>query len=81
MDPADLLEHLVRALVDSPDDVHIEAHTAEASVTFDIYVADADVGKAIGRGGVYAGCLRELFRAIYRKDNKSLNLQVVDPRR
>lgn len=81
MRPDELLDALVRELVDKPELVAIDSYISDDSATFDIYVAYSDVGKVLGRGGEYAQALRILFTAIYGKHKMRLNrLQVVDPR-
>ena len=81
LDPTDLLNHVVRQMVDSPSDVRIEGHESEHTASFDIHVADSDVGKVLGRRGSHAHALRLVFGAIYGKHGKRLHLQVVDPTR
>ena len=81
LDLKNLLEQMVRSLVDSPDAVVVDAHIGEASATYEIRVADADVGKVLGRRGVYADALRLLFGAAHSKRGKRLHLQVIEPRR
>lgn len=81
MAPDVLLEEMIKGMVDFPDDVNIESHITEHTATFDIHVADSDVGKVLGRDGVYPKALRRLFGAIYGKQKMRLNLQVIDPRR
>lgn len=77
----ELLEDIVRFLVDDPDGVHIDSHLTAHTAMFEIRVDDADVGKVLGRQGNHAKALRTLFDAIYGKLGKRLHLQVVDPRR
>jgi predicted RNA-binding protein YlqC (UPF0109 family) len=75
------LRAIIEMLVDVPGDVRLEATVTNHSAVFDIHVADADVGKVLGKKGVHAHALRTLFGAIYGKLGKRLHLQVVDPRR
>jgi hypothetical protein len=72
---------IIEMLVDAPSDVRVDATVTNHSAVFDIHVADADVGKVLGKKGVHAHALRTLFGAIYGKIGKRLHLQVVDPRR
>lgn len=72
---------ILEMLVDSPEQVRLESTVTKHSAVFDIHVADADVGKVLGKKGVHAHALRTLFGAIYGKLGKRLHLQVVDPRR
>lgn len=78
--PEVLLEHLVKSLVDHPEQVRIDPPVGESMAVFEIHVADSDVGRVLGKRGCYADALRLLFTAIYGKQGKRLHLQVVEPR-
>lgn len=81
LSPTDLLNQVVRQMVDLPDEVRIEGHESAHFAAFDIHVADSDVGKVLGKKGAHARALRLLFGAIYGKHGKRLHLQVIDPNR
>ncbi len=75
----DLLEFLVRALVDQPDAVHIESFEEDdGTVVFEIQVADDEVGMVIGRGGRTINAVRSVVRAASIKDKKRVLIDVVD---
>ena len=77
----ELLEDLIRAMVDEPDEVRIEGQETDRMAVFDVHVANNDVGKVLGKKGGHAIALRTIFEAIYSRLGKRLHLQVVDPRR
>lgn len=81
MEPHELLEETVRAMVDDPDAVEITHETVGTIAVFEISVAFDDVAKVLGRRGAHADALRTVFGAIYGKHRKQLKLQVIDPRR
>jgi uncharacterized protein len=60
---AELLEWVVRRLVDEPDAVHVETEESEDAIVFRLHVAPDDVGKVIGRQGRMARALRSIVRA------------------
>ena len=60
---AELLEWVVRRLVDEPDAVRVETEEREDAVVFRLHVAPDDVGKVIGRQGRMARALRSIVRA------------------
>ena len=61
---AELLEYLARQLVDDPDAVRVEqAEDDYGGLVLHLHVADADVGKVIGRQGRVARSLRTVLRA------------------
>jgi predicted RNA-binding protein YlqC (UPF0109 family) len=60
---AELLEWVVRQLVDEPDEVRVETEEREDAIVFRLLVAPDDVGKVIGRQGRMARALRSIVRA------------------
>jgi uncharacterized protein len=60
---AELLEWVVRRLVDEPDAVRGENEESEDAIVFRLHVAPDDVGKVIGRQGRMARALRSIVRA------------------
>ena len=59
----EVLEWIVRRLVDEPDAVRVEREEREGAVVFHLHVAPDDVGKVIGRQGRIARALRSIVRA------------------
>ncbi len=54
----DAVEHLVRGIVDNPDDVRVDMVTSRRGRTVEVHVNPEDLGKVIGRGGRTATALR-----------------------
>ncbi len=46
----DAVEHLVRGIVDNPDDVRVDLVTNRCGRTVEVYVHPGGLGKVIGRG-------------------------------
>ena len=59
----DLLNYLVRELVDDPDSVRVEQVDDDRGVLLTLRVAQDDMGKVIGRGGRTARALRIVMKA------------------
>ena len=75
----ELLEYMVKELVDSPDDVEItEEEEDERTVIFKLKVAEDDLGKVIGKKGRTANALRILMRAASAKRGKSSIVKIMD---
>lgn len=75
----ELLEYIVKELVDSPDDVEItEEEEDERTVIFKLKVAEDDLGKVIGKKGRTANALRVLMRAASAKRGKSSIVKIMD---
>src|ERR1700724_4380034 len=60
----DAVEHLVRGIVDNPDDVRVDIVTSRRGRTVEVHVHPDDLGKVIGRGGRTATALRTLVAGI-----------------
>ena len=74
----DLLEELARRLVDEPDAVRVEeVEEDDGSLLLRLHVAEADVGKVIGRQGRIARALRTLVRAGGVEAGRRLQLEIV----
>jgi predicted RNA-binding protein YlqC (UPF0109 family) len=69
------LEHLVRGIVDNPDDVRVDMVTGRRGRTLEIRVHPDDLGKVIGRGGRTAKALRQVMGAI---GGRNVRVDVVD---
>jgi predicted RNA-binding protein YlqC (UPF0109 family) len=60
----DALEHLVRGIVDHPDDVQVDMRTLRRGRVLEVRVHPDDLGKVIGRGGRTARALRTVMGAL-----------------
>lgn len=72
---ADSLEHLVRGIVENPDDVRVELITSRRGRTLEVHVHPDDLGKVIGRGGRTATALRTVMGGI---GGRGVRVDVVD---
>ena len=54
------LEHLVKGIVDHPDDVHVDSSTSPRGEVLEVRVHPDDRGRVIGRGGRTPRALRTL---------------------
>ncbi len=69
------LEHLVKGIVDNPDDVEVELVTGRRGRTLEVRVNPEDLGKVIGRGGRTATALRTVVSGI---GGRGVRVDVVD---
>jgi predicted RNA-binding protein YlqC (UPF0109 family) len=75
----ELLEYMVKELVDSPDEVEItEEEESEKTVIYKLHVAEDDLGKVIGKKGRTANALRVVMRAASAKRGKSSIVKIID---
>ena len=73
----DLIEFLVKALVDEPEQVDIKEIVGAESSTFEIRVASTDLGKVIGKQGKIANALRTVAKAAAMRDKKRVYLEII----
>ena len=69
------LEHLVKGIVDHPDEVTVEMVSGRRGQTLEVRVHPEDLGKVIGRSGRTAKALRTVVAAI---GGKGVRVDVVD---
>ncbi|MBF0671139.1 RNA-binding protein [Salinibacterium sp. dk2585] len=70
------LEHLVKGIVDHPDEVAVDARNTPRGEVLEVRVHPEDLGRVIGRSGRTAKALRTLVSAI--ADGKKVRVDVVD---
>jgi predicted RNA-binding protein YlqC (UPF0109 family) len=73
----DLVEYIVKALVDKPEAVMISETEGESITIIEIRVADEDAGKVIGREGRIANALRTLAKAAGAKEKKRVTVEIL----
>ena len=75
----ELLEYLVRELVDEPDAVEVEEFEEDdGTLVLELSVADDDYGKVIGRGGRTANALRLVVKAAAVKEDRRVLVDIID---
>jgi len=72
-----MIEYLVKALVDEPEQVSITEQPGEESTTYEVHVAPSDLGKVIGKQGRIANALRTVAKAVAMKDKKKIYVEIV----
>ncbi len=72
---ADAVDHLVRGIVDNPDDVQVDLVSGRRGRTVEVHVHPDDLGKVIGRGGRTATALRTVVSGV---GGRGIRVDVVD---
>jgi uncharacterized protein len=70
------LEHVVKGIVDHPDDVTVRSSTSPRGDVLEVRVHPDDRGRVIGRGGRTAKALRTLMAAL--ADGSRVRVDVAD---
>lgn len=73
-----VLEHIVRSIVDNPDDVKVHAVEDDEGVILEVHVAPGDLGRVIGRRGRTAMSIRTVVRAAATRDGVDVDVDFVD---
>ncbi|MBA8823256.1 hypothetical protein FHX42_000585 [Saccharopolyspora lacisalsi] len=71
----DALEHLVRGIVDNPDEVRVQSVASRRGSTLEVHVNPDDLGKVIGRGGRTATALRTVMSGV---GGRGVRVDVID---
>ena len=73
----DLLLYIVRALVDSPDDVDVDVDVdRRGGVLLTVSTGPEDAGKVIGRRGRVIKCIRPIIDAAAARDGVAVRVEV-----
>lgn len=73
-----LIEHIAKSLVDAPGEVFIDEYEDGDEIVIELEVAEADLGKVIGRSGRVARALRSVLGAAGSKQNKRYALEIIE---
>ena len=74
----ELVEFMVRSLVDQPEEVSVNVIEGEKSTILELHVAESDIGKVIGKQGRIAKAIRTILSASATRDGKRAVLEILD---
>jgi predicted RNA-binding protein YlqC (UPF0109 family) len=74
----DLVEFLVRALVDDPDAVSVEELESNGDIVLEVRVAEDDLGRVIGREGRVANAIRTIAKAAATIEGGRVMVEIVE---
>lgn len=74
----EFIEYIVKALVDSPDDVDIREVEGTRTTVYELRVAQGDLGKVIGKAGQTAKSIRTLLSAVSARQGKRSVLEILE---
>jgi predicted RNA-binding protein YlqC (UPF0109 family) len=75
----ELVEMIVKALVDRAEAVEITEIKGNHAHVIELKVAKEDLGKVIGKGGAHASAIRTILAAASGKENKRYILEIIEP--
>lgn len=73
-----LIEFVVKALVDNPDKVAVTEIAGEKSIIFELRVGEGDLGKVIGKEGRTAKAIQTIITAAAMKQGKRAVLEIIE---
>jgi len=73
----ELVEYLVKSMVDSPQEVRLAEKENEGTVLMELKVADDDLGKIIGKNGNTINAIRTVVQAAASSHKKRAKLDVL----
>ncbi len=74
----ELLEYIVKSLVDQPDAVKITEVEGERTSVIELSVAKEDMGRIIGKQGRTVTAIRTLLNAAATKNKKRTILELIE---
>ncbi len=74
----DLIEFIVKALVDYPSEVNITEITGDKITLYELRVSKSDIGKVIGKRGRTASAIRTIINAVSTKQGKRAELEIIE---
>ena len=74
----ELLEFLVKALVEDPEAVVVEELEEDGDLVYEITVADGDLGRVIGKGGRVANAIRTIAKAAAVRIDRRVIVDILD---
>jgi predicted RNA-binding protein YlqC (UPF0109 family) len=73
----ELIEYMAKALVDDPDQVHVEEIEGTSATIYELRVSPEDMGRVIGKQGRVANAMRTLLRAAAARQGRRVTLEIV----
>ena len=74
----ELLEFLVKALVEEPEQVVVEELEEDGDLIYEISVAEGDLGRVIGKGGRIANAIRTIAKAAAVRIDRRVIVDILD---
>ena len=74
-----LLEDIVKSIVDKPDEVRVDINESENTIVYELNVGEGDLGKVIGKKGRNVNSIRTLLTASNAKEGgKRAILEIIE---
>lgn len=74
----EILETLIKSLVENTEEVTITEKEEGKTIVLEVKVAEADMGKVIGRQGRVAKSIRTVMKSVAGKEHKKVVVEFLD---
>ena len=74
----EILETIIKNLVEDVNSVSVIEKEEEKSVTYEVRVAETDIGKVIGKQGRIAKSIRTVMKSIEGKEHRKVNVEFIE---
>ena len=73
----EILQTIIENLVDDKAAIEIKEVAGERTTVFEVKVAEADMGKVIGRKGIIASSIRNVMQAAASREKKKVSVEFI----
>ncbi len=73
----ELVEVIAKALVDNPEEVVVTEKKEGKALIVELHVAQADMGKVIGKQGRIAKAIRSVVKAASFGENQKVDVEII----
>lgn len=74
--PIELIKYIAGALCSQPDKIEVESRVDERGMLVELFVAETDLGRVIGKAGETANAIRAVLRALGTKNNARYGFKI-----
>jgi len=73
----EILKTIIESLVENTAEVSITSKEEENNITFEVKVAESDMGRVIGRQGKMAKSIRTVMKSVASRENKKVQVEFI----
>jgi predicted RNA-binding protein YlqC (UPF0109 family) len=74
----ELVEYMVKSLVDDPNSVSVSEDDTGEEIILELTVAQEDMGRVIGRQGRVINAMRTLVQTCAARDDRRASLEIIE---
>ena len=74
----ELVEYVIKKIADNPNNVKVQEKEGEGAIILEVFLAEEDRDKIIGKGARIANALRIIVEEIARKVGKLVVMKISD---